>query len=267
MHAEPAVLMRPKAPPMGKRVLLERVTPLWKRLSFHGKVTARNLFRYKKRFFMSVLGIAGSCALIMTGFGLRDSITLSVEGQFDEIWHMDAMINLSKGMVEEDFNDMCGQLITQERFSQWVTGYQQLSDVENPSRADLKPVKDCYVMAVGRGQEDAFYEMVELTAPGGARLSMDDSGVVITEKLARLAGISVGDEITFTLSGKTCQAPVTGIVRNYVYHYIYLTQDAFESLAARRCPFPSSMLRFRIIPKRAASRWRQPFMQTRALRR
>ncbi len=237
MRAEPAVLMRPKAPPMGKRVLLERVTPLWKRLSFHGKVTARNLFRYKKRFFMSVLGIAGSCALIMTGFGLRDSITLSVEGQFDEIWHMDAMINLSKGMAEKDFNDMCGQLITQERFSRWVTGYQQLSDVENPARPETAAVKDCYVMAVGRGQENAFYEMVELTAPQGSQLALDPTGMVITEKLARLAKVGVGDEITFTLSGKTCRAPVTGIVRNYVYHYIYLTQDAYERLSGETMPF------------------------------
>ncbi len=237
MHAPPAVLMRPKSPPMGKRVLLERIKPLWRRLSFHGKVTARNLFRYKKRFLMSVLGIAGSCALILTGFGLRDSITLSLEGQFDQIWQMDAMINLSKSMAEADFREMCEPLITPERFNQWVTGYQQLSDVENAARPEDDGVADCYVTAVGRGQEQAFYQMVEMLSPRGQPVSLDASGVVITEKLARLAGLSVGDQITFTLSGKSCQAQVTGIVRNYVYHYVYMTQDLYEALTGEQMPF------------------------------
>jgi putative ABC transport system permease protein len=126
LHAVPAVLMRPKAPSIGKRVLMEKMTALWRRMSFNEKVTARNLFRYKKRFWMSVLGIAGSCALILTGFGLRDSITLSLEGQFREVWHMDMMVNLSQGMAEDDFDMMCAPLLNGDDFVSVVTGWQQL---------------------------------------------------------------------------------------------------------------------------------------------
>lgn len=101
LAAVPAQLMRPKAPPMGRRILLERITPLWRRLSFNYKITLRNLFRYQKRFWMTAAGIGGCAALIVTAFGLRDSIMSIMELQYNEIYHYDAIAGLDHPTGEQ----------------------------------------------------------------------------------------------------------------------------------------------------------------------
>lgn len=221
LAAVPAQLMRPYAPKAGKRVLLERVGPLWRRLSFLQKVTLRNLFRYKRRFCMTVAGIGGCTALIVTGFGLRDSL-LAVSGiQYGELSRYTLQVQLSDDVTQAEGAEVDAAL--------------------SAAGAEALPARLTAVTASAGGREVEVYQMA---AAGDQdfgdllvlrdRTSHDpvpltDDGVVITEKLSQLLSLSVGDPITLSGDG-TVTATVTGITENYVYHYVYLTADGYAAL-------------------------------------
>ena len=120
LAAVPAELMRPKAPPMGKRILLERIAPLWRRLSFNYKITLRNLFRYQRRFWMTVVGIGGCAALIVTAFGLRGSIFDVMDRQYDEIYRYTAQIGLVDRVTPGELAEVTGALERSELVSGWL---------------------------------------------------------------------------------------------------------------------------------------------------
>ena len=221
LAAVPAQLMRPRAPKAGKRVLLERVGPLWRRLSFLQKVTLRNLFRYKRRFCMTVAGIGGCTALIVTGFGLRDSL-LAVSGiQYGALSRYTLQVQLADDVTQAEAQEVDAAL--------------------SAAGAEALPARLTAVTASAGGREVEVYQMA---AAGDQdfgdllvlrdRTSHDpvpltDDGVVITEKLSQLLSLSVGDPITLSGDG-TVTATVTGITENYVYHYVYLTADGYAAL-------------------------------------
>lgn len=219
----PANLMRPRAPKAGKRVFLEYIKPIWRRLSFTWKVSMRNLFRYQKRFWMTVIGIGGCTALIVTGFGLHESIFDVLDKQFDEISLYDATVGLDEDLTEEQKQGIEDYLDGEEAVADYMFTYQQMMDASTTGTS-----YDVYLFAVDDVEE--FGRFVDLRHRSDhAPVELDGSGVVIDEKLSELLGASVGD--TITLEGdQRVEAVVADITENYVYHYVYLTRDLYTQL-------------------------------------
>ena len=219
----PANLMRPRAPKAGKRVFLEYIKPIWRRLSFTWKVTMRNLFRYQKRFWMTVIGIGGCTALIVTGFGLHESIFDVLDKQFDEISLYDATVGLDEDLTEEQKQGIEDYLDGEEAVVDYMFTYQQMMDASTTGTS-----YDVYLFAVDDVEE--FGRFVDLRHRWDhSPVELDGSGVVIDEKLSELLGVSVGD--TITLEGdQRVEAVVADITENYVYHYVYLTRDLYTQL-------------------------------------
>lgn len=219
----PANLMRPRAPKAGKRVFLEYIKPIWRRLSFTWKVSMRNLFRYQKRFWMTVIGIGGCTALIVTGFGLHESIFDVLDKQFDEISLYDATVGLDEDLTEEQKQGIENYLDGEEAVADYMFTCQQMMDASTTGTS-----YDVYLFAVDDVEE--FGRFVDLRHRSDhAPVELDGSGVVIDEKLSELLGVSVGD--TITLEGdQRVEAVVADITENYVYHYVYLTRDLYTQL-------------------------------------
>ena len=219
----PANLMRPKAPKAGRRVFLEHIRPLWSRLSFTWKVTMRNLFRYQKRFWMTVIGIGGCTALIVTGFGLHDSIFAILDKQFDEVSVYDATVGLDAHITDEEMDKVTFYLDSNENVDRWLSCRQITADA---SAGDL--TNTAYIFAVE--DQEAFRQLIDLRErKSGNHIEISSDGVVITEKLSELLDLQVGD--TITLEGdRRVDATVTAIAENYVHHYVYMTEDFYEAL-------------------------------------
>lgn len=219
----PANLMRPRAPKAGKRVFLEYIKPIWRRLSFTWKVSMRNLFRYQKRFWMTVIGIGGCTALIVTGFGLHESIFDVLDKQFDEISLYDATVGLDEDLTEEQKQGIEDYLDGEEAVADYMFTYQQMMDASTTGTS-----YDVYLFAVDDVEE--FGRFVDLRYRSDhSPVELDGSGVVIDEKLSELLDVSVGD--TITLEGdQRVEAVVADITENYVYHYVYLTRDLYTQL-------------------------------------
>lgn len=221
--AVPAQLMRPKAPPAGKRVLLEHIRPLWRRMTFVQKVACRNLFLYKKRFIMTVVGIGGCTALLITGFGLRDSIFDTLNNQYDYISTYTSDVGLAEDITAEERQDLERLLASTGLVEDWMYSYQESLSVEGPRRtqdATLFVPED----------PDLFPQFITLRHRLDQKaVSLPEDGVVITEKLSELLGVSVGD--TITLSGdQRVQVTVADITENYLLHYVYLSPACYQRL-------------------------------------
>ena len=175
LAAVPAELMRPKAPPMGKRILLERIAPLWRRLSFNYKITLRNLFRYQRRFWMTVVGIGGCAALIVTAFGLRGSIFDVMDRQYDEIYRYTAQIGLVDRVTPGELAEVTGTLERSELVSGWL-----VSRSETASAETERYTVDCTVEVVPSQEALAPFVSLRHRTDSGPVLLPDD-GVVLTE--------------------------------------------------------------------------------------
>ena len=216
----PANLLRPEAPKMGKRVFLEKIGFLWKRLSFTWKVTVRNLFRYKKRIIMTLIGITGCTALLLTGFGIQDSISSLMDKQFGSIQVYDAVVMLDEELQEE--SSEVNTLLANNGITE--KGY---INMQNYTFEVNKKNLDVYVMAF----EDAnnIEQFVHLKDLDGNPLSITDNGVIITEKTAELLGVGVGDTFSIRNSENSLFVlKVNGITENYVNHYIYMNMNYYN---------------------------------------
>ncbi len=220
----PANLMRPKSPKAGRRVFLERVTPLWRRLSFTWKVTVRNLFRYQRRFWMTVVGIGGCTALIVTGFGLHDSIFAILDKQFDEISLYDATVGLDSAADAEAYAEVADFLDGSPAVDRWL----ETCHVTAEASFGDGPARSVNIYAVDDWA--AFREFIDLRhRRDNEAVTLPDEGVLITEKLSELLGVEVGDTVTLDRDGRV-EAPVVDIVENYVYHNVYMTEDYYAAL-------------------------------------
>ena len=223
LASTPAQLMRPKAPKAGKRILLERIKPLWRRMNFSSKVTARNLFRYKKRLFMTVIGIAGCTALLLTGFGLRDSIVDIVPRQFGDIFVYDGIA----AMKEEDPSPQGGGLDAALAAEDGLNSYLYYSQRPYDASAGDAVLSDVYAFVPQNpGELDRFIHLKDLES--GEILTLPDEGVILTEKVARRMGLSVGGILTLSDGAERYELPVAGVVENYVYNYVYMTPALYE---------------------------------------
>lgn len=237
MNTVPAQLMRPKAPKNGKRILLERVGFFWKRLNFSGKVTCRNLFRYKSRLMMTVIGVAGCTALMLTGFGLRYAISSISTLQYGEIFTYSGSLSLEDNLspertaeVEEEVSGMNG-----------VTGIEGLFTKSVDAEANGTTVTEVNLYVPSDPSNlDPFIKLRDGNTE--EPLTLSDEGCIITKKLSRLLGVKVGDSISLgSENGEMVSVPVTGITEGYVLHYVYLTPGTYESLFGEE-PTPASIL-------------------------
>lgn len=223
LAATPAQLMRPKAPPVGKRIFLERITPLWRKLSFHYKITLRNLFRYQKRFWMTVAGIGGCAALIVTAFGVRGSIMGVMEEQFDVLYHYTAQVGLVDEITPLELEEV------EDTLSESGLVDDSLAcRVETVTAQSESYTLDCYLQTTPSQEElSRFVELRHRT--DDVPVTLPDDGAVITEKMASLLGVEVGD--TITLDGESrVTITVADITEHYVQHYIYVSDTYYETL-------------------------------------
>lgn len=230
----PATLMRPKAPKAGRRVLLERIPFIWKKLSFTSKVTVRNLFRYKKRFFMSVIGIAGSGALLVTAFGLNDSIFGIIEKQFGDIWQMDVQAYVYEAMPLADMQELLGKNPANDDFDSVMFCLDSQMECKNGGRSQNG------VHLLGVESAGSMAGRVSLHN-GGTPVTLDDSGVVVTAKLAETLSIKAGDEINMRTGGEDHFMRVIGVADNYVYHYVYITAAYYETVFGKAMQYNGFM--------------------------
>ena len=224
LREQPASLMLPKAPKAGKRILLEHIGPVWRRLKFTHKVTARNLFLYKKRFFMTVVGIAGCTALLVTGFGLHDSISDIVEKQFDQLAHYQMLVSLQDPSALEG-RDLSAIL---EDDSQ-ITGYLAMTQEDATVVPEEGNEEDNVYITVpsDTGALNDYFTFRQRTT--GEAVPFEEGSVVITEKLAERQDVGVGDTITVeNADGKEAAFTITGVCENYVYHYLYMSADVYR---------------------------------------
>lgn len=224
----PATLMRPKSPKMGKRVFLEKVTFIWKRLSFSRKVTVRNIFRYKKRFLMTIIGIMGCTALIVTGFGIRDSIRAIMPDQYEKVFNYDLQINLKADLDKKQKQDFINSLTNDDKI-------EKLSETYMSSISAINENVEENVQIIVPNNNTDFNTLINLTdVKSKNNLSLPEDGVLLTDKAAQLLGVEAGDTITLKDTDENeTNVKVTNVVENYVYHYIYMSKSMYENLYSK----------------------------------
>lgn len=220
----PAQLMRPQAPKSGKRILLERIGFIWRRLSFTGKATMRNLFRYKKRFFMTVLGIGGCTGLLLTGFGIKDSIMAIGELQFGEIRVYSGAVSMDEDISDENKETLIKTVENDSDVTEWMLGKESSVDVSFGGE-----VRSSYLMVPSNIEKLTDYVILQ-DRKTNEKKELTDDGIIITEKLASLLGVDAGDTVTLTSDDTKAEVLVTAVVENYFYHYVYMTPAVYEQI-------------------------------------
>jgi len=224
LKANPAQIMRPKSPAKGRRVFLEKIPIIWLKLGFLTKVTIRNLFRYKKRFFMTLIGISGCTALMVTSFGLNNSISSIAIKQFDSIFIFDGIVALNG---DENYDD-AKALLNSDYIKKSMPSYQATVDIvaKNGSR-------NVNLVIPERTENLADYIVLQERV-SGKKISLTDDGIVVSEKIAMLLKLKIGDTVTLqSLENKPREVRITGINENYTLHYIYMTPALYASLYGR----------------------------------
>ena len=229
LREKPAALLLPRAPAAGKRIFLERVKPLWRRMSFSQKTTARNMFRYKKRFYMTVLGVAGCTALLLIGFGLQDSIVEIVSRQYGTIQKADLTISLSSDKALDLDGGLTDTLASRDEVESWGAFYTRTVSVYD-SEEDAAELSVTLVAADGPQKMSEYFT---LRSPSGSELPFIDGSVVLSEKTAELLGVSAGDSIWVQgTDGSRVELTLTGVAQNYLGAYLYVTENTLQRLVA-----------------------------------
>lgn len=224
--ASPAELMRPVAPTAGKKILLEHVGFIWNHMKFTAKVAMRNLFRYKKRFFMTIFGIGGCTALVVFAFGLTDSISGVAHRQYDELFHYDITLTLDDNADDADMHELYDFFQNNDGLK--AEQYTRLRSMS----MSVKGSRDASYTAYLTIPEDTevYKDFVVLQdRKTGTPYSIDDETVIITEKLANLLGVAVGDKITVTDNDVDKEVTVGHIAENYLMSYVYMSPTLYEN--------------------------------------
>lgn len=233
LREKPAALMLPRAPKAGKRILLERIRPLWSRMSFSWKVTARNLFRYKRRFFMAIIGIAGCTGLLLTGLGLQNAINDIIDKQYGELYHYNAIVRMDSDVADAEKNAVAKRVeADSEGPKAWVLTENKI--VRTPGASD--DIDQRVELNVPQDTQEFGNFNTLRTRVGHKPLAIDDEGVLISEKLATKLGVSVGDSIAIydedaigNAMGEGREVRVSGIMENYVAQYVLMSPALYES--------------------------------------
>ena len=233
LREKPAALMLPRAPKAGKRILLERIRPLWSRMSFSWKVTARNLFRYKRRFFMAIIGIAGCTGLLLTGLGLQNAINDIIDKQYGELYHYNAIVRMDSDVADAEKNAVAKRVeADSEGPKAWVLTENKI--VRTPGASD--DIDQRVELNVPQDTQEFGNFNTLRTRVGHKPLAIDDEGVLISEKLATKLGVLVGDSIAIydedaigNATGEGREVRVSGIMENYVAQYVLMSPALYES--------------------------------------
>lgn len=218
--------MRPKAPKPGKRVFLEKIPFIWSKLNFTKKVTARNIFRYKKRFLMTIIGVAGSTALIIAGFGLRDAIGMMIPVQYGEIFKYDIQISLKDGLTKKQTEEIYTTILEKPEIqNNMALLMQSIEIVKKDNQQSIQLIVpqstenlENFITLRDRKKQKESYELKE-------------NGVILTEKLAKMLQIKAGDTITIKDANNVeKEVKVASITENYLMHYIYMSPDLYKQL-------------------------------------
>ena len=232
----PAVLMRPKAPKVGKRILLERIKWIWSRLSFNHKVTMRNIFRYKKRFFMSILGIAGCTALIITGFGIKHSVSQIVPLQYETIFTFDASLALEEVIQSNESDDYKNKLLKRDEVN-------NVEYIYNQSISILKNKEELVGYMVVYQSSDNIRNFIRFEDYKSKDLiTIEDDGVILSQKTAEMLGVEVNDSIDIELNEEKYNVKVSGIMTNYYLNYVYMSENLYEELTDDRLVLNSAYI-------------------------
>lgn len=225
LAAEPAQLMRPAAPKSGKRVLMERIKFVWKRLSFSQKATIRNLIRYKKRFFMTIFGIGGCMALLVVGFGLRDSIMNIGEIQYNQIQVYDAMLNVHSDASNKEKQQLMDELKAKKEIESFTSVFMKTVDVVQNG-----VIRNAYLI-VPKSKEELTQYIKFKSRTSDETYELSDDEIIITEQMANALQVGVGDQVSLKSGDATEKtATIAHITENYMMHYVYMSSDLYEQL-------------------------------------
>ena len=232
LRESPASLMLPRAPKAGKRILLERITPLWSRMSFLWKVTARNIFRYKRRFFMAVIGVAGCTALLLTGLGLQNAINDIIDKQFGELYNYTMTVRIVDDAADEEKAEV--ESIMDE--NDLIEGYTHAS-ITSMLASQEGSVDQLFDLIVPADPEEFEDYVVMRDRKSGDSIELSNEGVVVTEKLADMYDLKVGDTLKVyeqdaigNASGKGYELPIVALTEHYVNQYVYMTPEYYEKV-------------------------------------
>ena len=232
----PAQLLRPKSPKLGKSVFLEKIPVFWKHLSFTGKVTARNLIRYRQRFIMTVIGVAGCTALLITGFGVRDSVSTMVARQYDVISHYDGTVALKDNASEKQINDVIA-LLKNNGVNNVLTVKSWRGDIS------LNDESRTVTIDVFEDNDQAQSAFTMQTRKGKQPIALSDDGIILSEKLSELLGCRAGDTVTVELEdGSTAELRAADITEMYLGHYAFLSKAGYEKLTGKNYAVNSLLL-------------------------
>ena len=244
LNLQPASLMRPKSPKAGKRVLLEKISWLWSKLKFTQKVTIRNVFRYKKRVSMTIIGILGCTALMVAGFGLRESVSNMIPSQYGEVFLYDMSITLKNEQTSDEIQKHIDEVCN-------IKTNDKDNDVTDAMAFNMQAVEilnketkqDIQLIVPKKTEMLSDYIILE-NRVSKEKYSLSDNGVVITEKLAKLLDIKQGDKITIKNSNdKQAEVEVKGITRNYLMHYMYISPEYYESIFGEKVKYNTILLK------------------------
>lgn len=226
LAAQPAELMRPPSPKEGKRILLERVTLIWKHLNFTWKSAIRNLFRYKKRFFMTIAGIGGCMALMVVGFGIRDSIMCIGTIQYQEIQVYDGMIYLSSSVTEDQIQQIQDAMDGMDKMDRYI----EMEMTREPVSVSIDGSTEDVYLCVPE-DKDAIEDFMNFRSrTTGEVYHIQDEGVILTEKMANTLDVSSGDTIYLGADGSEKEVTVTAVCENYMEHYVYMSPELYQEL-------------------------------------
>lgn len=223
VNETPARLLLPISPDKGSKIFLERIKPIWKRLSFMQKITARNLFRYKSRMFMTIFGVAGCTALVFFGFAMIDSLKDTASIQQNEIHDYKAVAILDEKASDEE----------KRNYNDKIKGYETLS-IKNDSANLVKNESDIDISVVVPNDNDKFDDFVRLRKNKDKPIDLTKSQAVLTENASKKLGIKEKDKIKIKVDGKSLDVEIGAIAENYVADYLYLSKDYYEKLVKEK---------------------------------
>lgn len=259
LHEKPAQLMRPEAPKGGKRVIFERITILWKCLNFTQKSTVRNLMRYKKRFFMTIIGIGGCMALMLVGFGLQDSITVIAKNQYRDIFTYSAAVTLDTDAKPEKKKELQTTIEEYDGIDSSMEIYSKSVDLENGSYSQS------VTMEVPEELDKISDYLVLKDRVSKEQYTFPTDGIVITEKAAKQLHVSVGDEITIKEDETSAvKAKISLITENYVMHYIYMTPEIYQELFKKEAEYNHIWLKYKFNTKKEETKLSTAVMNEKA---
>ena len=237
LKEKPANLMLPRAPKPGKRILLEKIKFIWSRFKFTQKVTARNIFRYKKKFLMTIIGVAGCTALIVAGFSIRDSVSQMIPKQYGEIFKYDGIVTLNDDITNSKIQEESNKIKEEEFVEDTISCYMktvEITNIENSQTLNLVVINS----------NDNISDFIDIRSrKNKTSYTLNEEKVIISEKIAKLLNIKVGDTITIKNTDNIEKNVIVGAIsETYINHYIYMSSDLYNTLYGENSYKPNTIL-------------------------